>query len=262
MATWILVIEDDEAIAEVLHQVLSDEGYTVEHARSPQQARALLAAPDAASWDLIISDASLARNGNPLAWLNELRALTAVPIVIVSAWPQALLADYAERGFAAVLEKPFDLDDLLAVVRRQASAPAGAGESIGPEPDVLVMTTLPGETYRTYMDTALSLQSCTPVLVRHVLSGVAPLFAEARAEKEYQGQWPEDLYLHATLGRHNVLRHRGVHCALSPEALRVHARAADAVTRAIALLERAGETYALACTAVERGRARRVASLC
>jgi CheY-like chemotaxis protein len=258
MSISILIIEDDEAIAEVVRQVLSDEGYSVERARSLQQARTLLTAPDAVSWDLVLSDAVLASDGDKLSRLNDLRALTRAPIVILSGWPQTLFADYAERGFAAVVAKPFDLDDLVAVVRQQLSTPTGAGESVGPEPDVLVVTTLPGVTYRTYMDAAQALRSSTPALMRHVLSGVAPLFAEATAEKEYQGQWPDDLYLYATLGSHNMLRHRGVHCALSPEALRVHARAADAVAHAMDLLEQSGETYARARAAVERGSALRV----
>src|SRR5579883_2301211 len=101
MDTRILIIEDDEATAEVMRQVLADEGYTVEHAASPRQARALLAAGDAASWDLVISDAVLTGDGDPRAWLNELRVLTAAPVVIVTGWLQALFADYAERCFAA-----------------------------------------------------------------------------------------------------------------------------------------------------------------
>lgn len=131
MDTRILIIEDDEATAEVMRQVLADEGYTVEHAASPRQARALLAAGDAASWDLVISDAVLTGDGDPRAWLNELRVLTVAPVVIVTGWLQALFADYAERGFAAVVAKPFDLDELLGIVQRQvgmiwpASAPLG-----------------------------------------------------------------------------------------------------------------------------------------
>ncbi len=256
MDTRILIIEDDEATAEVMRQVLADEGYTVEHAASPRQARALLSAGDAASWDLVISDAVLTGDGDPRAWLNELRVLTAAPVVIVTGWLQALFADYAERGFAAVVAKPFDLDELLGIVQRQVGAPAGRCESVGSEPDVYVMTTLPGVTYRTYMDTAQALQSSTPALVRHVLSGVAPLFAEAIAESECLGQWPEDLYLYSALGRYHGFRHHGVHCALSREALRMRARVADAVAHAMYLLEQAGEAYAMARAVIERGRAR------
>ena len=115
-AGGVLVVEDDETIREVLTDALSDEGYTVRAVTHGREALGVLA-----EWraDLIVLDLML-----PIldgwGFLEERRRLgvaEGVPVVVVSAsrrGPSALGVD----GVAAVLAKPFTLDELLGTVGR------------------------------------------------------------------------------------------------------------------------------------------------
>ncbi len=111
----VLLVEDDDTIGTVVVETLRDEGYLVEWARSPHEAIAVLAAAEPDTFDLVLSDA-FAHPRAPYAWLERLRAATAAPIVICSGHPVILFADYALRGFAAYLPKPFDLDEVVYMV--------------------------------------------------------------------------------------------------------------------------------------------------
>ena len=114
VARRVLVVEDDERIATVWTQALADEGYEVRTQDSALGMAGLLRAwrPDVLLLDLGLpyrSGASL------LAELKADPATTAIPVVIVSAAPDALPPEY--RGLAAaVLAKPFDLERVLAVL--------------------------------------------------------------------------------------------------------------------------------------------------
>ncbi len=112
-ARRILLIDDDEALRELVSEVLSEEGYAVETAGSIPTAHALL---DRASYDLILSDTISADMGNSWLWLEQLRQSTTIPILIFSAYDASRFNHWQERGYAGVLTKPFDLDHLLAVV--------------------------------------------------------------------------------------------------------------------------------------------------
>jgi CheY-like chemotaxis protein len=122
---WVLVVDDDADNREVFRTILEDEGYRVstvadgtaalDHLLSsgplPDVVLLDLHMPGLSGWDVL--DA-LAASGSP------------VPIVAASADKKALdCLDY--RQVAAVLTKPFHLDDLLSVVavsRHSAGAPA------------------------------------------------------------------------------------------------------------------------------------------
>jgi DNA-binding response OmpR family regulator len=113
----VLVVEDDEATVVVVTLVLEDEGYAVIAVRSVDAALAVAAACDVALVDgLVASLAELEAADAP-----PLRALAArVPVVVTSGWPWAREASPAELGVAAILPKPYELDDLLAAVRAAA----------------------------------------------------------------------------------------------------------------------------------------------
>jgi DNA-binding response OmpR family regulator len=110
----VLVVEDDERVASVWTQALADEGYEVRTQESALGMAGLLRAwrPDVLLLDLGLpyrSGASL------LAELKGDPATAAIPVVIVSAAPDALPPEY--RGLAAaVLAKPFDLERVLALL--------------------------------------------------------------------------------------------------------------------------------------------------
>lgn len=115
----IALVDDNPAHLELLHDILSDAGYRTLPLRSggPYTEARLSAGP----LDLLIVDLRLESRDGGLGLVERLRRLEArrrLPVLICSA-DHALMREQAERlrhlG-CAVLEKPFDLDDLLATV--------------------------------------------------------------------------------------------------------------------------------------------------
>lgn len=111
----ILVVDDDADIRETVADVLDHLGYSVITAENGRVALDLLRAgppPALILLDLMMPDM------DGWEFLSELRAsppFESVPVVILSAMDRA--RGPAEAGY---LRKPFDLDDLLAVVERYA----------------------------------------------------------------------------------------------------------------------------------------------
>ena len=121
----ILVIEDDPSIAQLTSDTHGDEGYRVLVADTIDDACALLTA---CQCGLVLSDTVGGRSPADVAFWGGLEtirdAAQGTPVVIFSAHSADRFAGYRERGFACLLPKPFDLDDLLATVRRFAGSRA------------------------------------------------------------------------------------------------------------------------------------------
>ena len=118
----ILVVEDDPRIREIIRWALEDEGYAVTTAADGRQALERAAAAPPA---LVVLDMMLPILDGP-AVAAGLRAAPRPmpPIVLVTADGRA--AEKAARvGAFAYLHKPFDLDDLIAVVRRGLARAGG-----------------------------------------------------------------------------------------------------------------------------------------
>jgi PAS domain S-box-containing protein len=121
----ILVIDDEPEIAEVVREVLASEGHTVETALSGNDGVALarLTAYDLVFTDLGMPDMSGWEVAERIARLRP-----GMPVALVTGWGATL--DHAEirrRGIAAVVHKPFEIEELIRVAtgvlsRRQASA--------------------------------------------------------------------------------------------------------------------------------------------
>lgn len=114
----ILLIEDDPDIGEMIAELLRSEGYAVTIATS---ARAGVAALATGRFDLVLTDAFANGGTGEERWspIEEIRRAAApMPTIICTAHRSQEFAGYAERGFAALLEKPFDLDDLLHLTER------------------------------------------------------------------------------------------------------------------------------------------------
>jgi CheY-like chemotaxis protein len=112
----VLVVEDDAATRAALALALGDGGYAVRAAADASQALAILRAwrPDAIVLDVELPGA------DGWAFRRAQRAVpgaVAVPVVVVSAGHR-LVAPSPELVPAAVVPKPFDVDDLLATVAR------------------------------------------------------------------------------------------------------------------------------------------------
>lgn len=121
----LLIIEADDAIADLFVAALGEEGYRVERTRSPQDAIGLFAARGRSSFDLILSSPFVHPRPAPYEWLDRIRAASDAAIVICSSYPAALFGDHRIRGYAAFLQEPFDLQTLINLV---ASLVNGAGE--------------------------------------------------------------------------------------------------------------------------------------
>lgn len=129
----VLVVEDDDAIAEPLVEGLIRAGYTAQRVAT---AAAALAAKD---YDVVLLDLGLP-DGDGLDVCRQLRARTDVPIVVVSARDDELDRVLGlEMGADDYVVKPFGMRELVARIRavtRRTSAqarPSGvaATQSIG-----------------------------------------------------------------------------------------------------------------------------------
>jgi two-component system nitrogen regulation response regulator GlnG len=116
----ILVVDDDASVRSVVHEALSEGGHRVAGAATLEQALEALAH---ARFDLVLVDALQApAGGDPSdrwAVVERVRKQAGyAPVVIFTAYREEDFTGYAERGFADLLLKPFDLDELLATVAR------------------------------------------------------------------------------------------------------------------------------------------------
>jgi DNA-binding response OmpR family regulator len=112
----ILVIDDDDSIRQIVRLCLTDVGYVVGEAANGEAALAMV---DAFHPELILLDLRMpVMDGWEFVRRYRLTHAPQAPIVACVA---ALNAAHECAGLepAAILAKPFDLDDLLAVVREQ-----------------------------------------------------------------------------------------------------------------------------------------------
>jgi CheY-like chemotaxis protein len=111
----IMVVDDDESILDLVQMVLEDEGYSVVLARNGAEALAQL---DRISPALILLDMRMPEmDGWEFAEAYRQAQARTAPIVVITA-----ARDAAERAAQVKADgyvgKPFDLDELVAVVGR------------------------------------------------------------------------------------------------------------------------------------------------
>jgi DNA-binding response OmpR family regulator len=111
----VLVVEDDEATAALLAEVLTAEGYWVTRVAAPGDALALLTVAGSDAFGLVLSR-PFSQQGDPYAFLGQLRAATDAPIAICARTPAPVYVDYRRYGYAGLLAEPFDLADVKALV--------------------------------------------------------------------------------------------------------------------------------------------------
>ena len=134
MSTSIAVIDDDPACRELLHDLLSEEGYAVHlFSDSATAARCLRdLAPAAIILDLRLETPTV--GWEVLADLRHDPVLHATPVLVCSADQSALQerAGDLERQGCTMLAKPFDVDELLVLLQQLArgappASPAAPG---------------------------------------------------------------------------------------------------------------------------------------
>ena len=117
----VLVVDDEIALASVIQEILEEAGYRVVTARNGREGLACLAQHRP---DLVLSDVMMpVLDGQGLC-----RAMAAhpvyhsIPVVLFSAGQSSLLLD-EDCPADAFIPKPFELDDLLALVHRLVGEP-------------------------------------------------------------------------------------------------------------------------------------------
>jgi len=118
----ILIADDQPDVLEALRLLLKPEGYHIETADSPA---AVLRALERREYDVALIDLNYARDTTSgqegLDLLGRIRAADdTLPIVVMTAWGSVSLAvETMRRGAHDFIEKPWDNDRLLAVLRTQ-----------------------------------------------------------------------------------------------------------------------------------------------
>ncbi len=109
--------DDDEVLRDTMVDILALEGYSVLAANDGIEA---LAQMREQTPHLILADLTMPRM-NGMALFHEVRAVEEwrdIPYIILTARLQVEAAQVLESGVDAYMTKPFDLDDILALVQR------------------------------------------------------------------------------------------------------------------------------------------------
>ena len=117
----ILVVDDDPDILEALAEILDAEGFEVDRARNGKEALERLRAhkPDLILLDLMMpvmdgSEFAQQMKGHP--------EFAEVPVIVLSA-DRGVSGKASEMGARGWLAKPFELSDLMKMVRATVTAP-------------------------------------------------------------------------------------------------------------------------------------------
>jgi len=120
----VLAIDDDPAVLEALKLILTLEGFDVVEADSGDAA---IAAARTESFDIAITDLKMPGMSG-LETLAALRQIDpSLPVIIASGFLAEEVADEClSLGALAYIRKPFDLEDLFALVQRALRERVGA----------------------------------------------------------------------------------------------------------------------------------------
>jgi len=118
----ILVVDDDETVAELVGQVLRDVGYRVSRARDGHEALEHFS-EGAVPVDLLITDVVMPGMGGPELVSRLLARGLAPPVLFMSGYTNDALTELYQRyRNVALLDKPFSRRELLHRVRRALDA--------------------------------------------------------------------------------------------------------------------------------------------
>jgi len=116
----VLVVEDDRPIGELLASIINDEeGYLAIHLTRPTQA---LEAIKEVKPDLFLLDVSLPGMSG-LELYDRIKRdarLRDVPVAFETALSRDYREEFKRRGIKSIIEKPFDVNDVVKTVHRLA----------------------------------------------------------------------------------------------------------------------------------------------
>lgn len=118
----ILIVDNDPSVRKYLEHVVKDAGHTCVTAATGAQA---LAAWKERSFDLVVTDLNMP-NGDGITLAKSLQRSEAVPIIFITGFAGDHQREISEIKGAAVLEKPFESEDLMRLIdAKLAGAPVG-----------------------------------------------------------------------------------------------------------------------------------------
>jgi two-component system response regulator (stage 0 sporulation protein F) len=109
----VVVVEDDKPIGELLAGVINEEeGYRAIHVTRPSEA---MRAMEQITPDLLVLDVGLPGMSGLELYdrLRQDKRLCRVPVMFETAVSREHLSEFKKRGIRKVLQKPFDLNDLI-----------------------------------------------------------------------------------------------------------------------------------------------------
>jgi DNA-binding response OmpR family regulator len=116
----VIVVEDDRPVGELLASIINDEeGYYAIHVTRPTEALETL---KHVKPDLLVLDVGLPGMSGIELYdrVREDEKLKRVPIMFETAVAREHKSEFRERGIQHVIEKPFDLDEVIRYVRKLA----------------------------------------------------------------------------------------------------------------------------------------------
>jgi DNA-binding response OmpR family regulator len=122
----VVVVEDDKPIGELLAGVINEEeGYHAIHVTRPTDA---LHALEQVKPDLLVLDVGLPGMSGLELYdrLQKDERLRSVPVMFETAVSRENAPEFKKRGIRMVLQKPFDLNELIAGVKKLAPPFAAA----------------------------------------------------------------------------------------------------------------------------------------
>ena len=125
----VLVMDDQEMIRGIMSDVLTDEGYTVDESSDGAEAihKYQQAQANGQPYDVVIMDLTIPGGMGGQEAVRRLHEIDPnVRAVVSSGYANdPITSNYAAHGFKAVIPKPFDIDELAAIVARVAYDAAG-----------------------------------------------------------------------------------------------------------------------------------------
>ena len=116
----VVVVEDDRPVGELLASIINDEeGYYAIHLTRPTEALETL---KTVKPDLLVLDVGLPGMSGIELYdrVRQDESLRGVPVMFETAVAQEHKSDFTRRGIKNVIEKPFDLDEIVRCVRKLA----------------------------------------------------------------------------------------------------------------------------------------------
>ena len=116
----VVVVEDDRPVGELLASIINDEeGYYAIHVTRPAEALETL---KTVKPDLLVLDVGLPGMSGIELYdrVRQDETLRRVPVMFETAVAREHRGDFSRRGIKNVIEKPFDLDEIVRCVHKLA----------------------------------------------------------------------------------------------------------------------------------------------